>query len=73
MICRVDRWQLILTFHITLFIGFDSPLLWGISAITILDIIHRSIVVEDACLRKHGPAWQKYTALVPYRFIPKVF
>uniref|UniRef100_A0A183KJP8 Lamin b receptor n=1 Tax=Schistosoma curassoni TaxID=6186 RepID=A0A183KJP8_9TREM len=53
--------------------GFDSPLLWGISAITILNIIHRSIVVEDACLRKHGPAWQKYTALVPYRFIPKVF
>ncbi|CAH8431695.1 unnamed protein product [Schistosoma turkestanicum] len=53
--------------------GFDSPLPWVIPAIIILNLIHRARVVEDACLRRHGPAWQKYAALVPYRFIPKVF
>ncbi|KAK4473188.1 hypothetical protein MN116_004367 [Schistosoma mekongi] len=53
--------------------GFDSPTPWVIPVIVILYLIHRTLVVEEACLRKHGPAWQKYTALVPYRFIHKIF
>ncbi|CAH8820872.1 unnamed protein product [Trichobilharzia szidati] len=53
--------------------GFDSVIPWIIPIFIILFLIHRAFVVEEACLKKHGPAWQKYMALVPYRFIPKVF
>lgn len=36
-------------------------------------ITHRTIRDEERCAKKYGVTWEKFVAMVPYRFIPGLF
>jgi Delta14-sterol reductase len=53
--------------------GFEHPLPYFYIVYFLILLLHRERRDHALCLRKYGPAWQKYCALVPWRIFPGVY
>lgn len=53
--------------------GFESIVPYYYAIYFAILLVHRSIRDDHMCREKYGDDWDKYKALVPYRFIPGLF
>lgn len=65
--------ELMTAFSWTAVAGNNSLIPWiYIISLTIL-LIHRVERDNKRCSKKYGPAWERYTELVPYKIIPGIY
>ena len=53
--------------------GFTHVLPWIYFAFFVCVLTHRSVRDIQRCSAKYGKDWDRYTAKVPYTFVPYVF
>ncbi|CAA7263824.1 unnamed protein product [Cyclocybe aegerita] len=53
--------------------GFETPITYYYIVFFTILLIHRQRRDDEACYKKYGADWVKYTKLVPYRIIPYVY
>ncbi|KAF8958356.1 ergosterol biosynthesis ERG4/ERG24 [Flammula alnicola] len=53
--------------------GFETPITYFYVVYFAVLLIHRQRRDDEACAKKYGEDWAKYTKLVPYRIIPYVY
>ena len=53
--------------------GFEHPLPYFYIVYFLILLLHRERRDHALCLKKYGPAWQKYCALVRWRILPGVY
>lgn len=53
--------------------GFESIVPYYYAIYFAILLVHRSIRDDHMCQEKYGDDWDKYKAVVPYRFVPGLF
>ncbi|KAF9533733.1 ERG4/ERG24 ergosterol biosynthesis protein [Crepidotus variabilis] len=53
--------------------GFNTPITYYYAVYFTVLLVHRSLRDDEACQKKYGDDWNKYTKLVPYKIIPYVY
>ncbi|KAH9924677.1 ERG4/ERG24 ergosterol biosynthesis protein [Epithele typhae] len=74
-LCRHPNYMgdLIMAFSWSLPTGFSTPITYFYVAYFLVLLIHRQMRDDEACEKKYGKDWHKYTQLVPYRIFPYIY
>ncbi|KAJ1303116.1 hypothetical protein OPQ81_011317 [Rhizoctonia solani] len=53
--------------------GFNTPITYFYCIYFLILLLHRQSRDDEACRKKYGKDWDKYTAIVPWRMFPYIY
>ncbi|KAF8598461.1 ERG4/ERG24 ergosterol biosynthesis protein [Ceratobasidium sp. AG-I] len=65
--------DLIMAVSYSLPTGFDTPITYFYCIYFLILLVHRQMRDSEACEKKYGKDWKKYTEIVPWKIFPYIY